>query len=92
MYFQAYMFDNDISSWDVSSVNTMYGMFNEASSFNKDISSWDVSSVTTMYSMFRDAAEYRQEMCEWNLEDKNVAEMFTNSPCTIALCVDCPSS
>jgi len=45
-----------------------------------------------MQSMFMGAAEFRQEMCEWNLEDKNVGEMFTNSQCTIALCVDCPSS
>jgi len=45
-----------------------------------------------MHSMFRDAAEFRQEMCEWNLEDINVGEMFTNSKCTIAFCVDCPSS
>ena len=67
-------------------------MFNEASIFNKDISSWDVSLVISMHSMFRDAAEFRQEMCEWNLEDINVGEMFTNSKCTIAFCVDCPSS
>jgi len=45
-----------------------------------------------MNSMFKDAVEYRQEMCEWNLEGVNVVDMFTNSPCTIALCVDCPSS
>merc|ERR1712238_246870 len=92
MFSQAYMFDNDISRWDVSLVTNMYGMFNEASIFNKDISSWDVSAVNTMRSMFQDAVEYRQEMCEWNLEDKNTMNMFTNSPCTMALCVDCPSS
>jgi len=46
-----------------------------------------------MHSMFKDAVEYRQEMCEWNLEGVNiVVDMFTNSPCTIASCVDCPSS
>ena len=67
-------------------------MFFQASIFNKDISGWDVSAVNNMHSMFRDAAEYRQEMCEWNLEDKNVAEMFTNSSCTEVECVDCPSS
>jgi len=45
-----------------------------------------------MHSMFKDAVEYRQEMCEWNLEGKSITEMFTNSQCTIAFCVDCPSS
>ena len=36
-------FNQDISSWDVSNVTDMRGMF-ERSSFNQDISSWDVSS------------------------------------------------
>ncbi|MDB9989698.1 BspA family leucine-rich repeat surface protein [Flavobacteriaceae bacterium] len=39
-------FNEDISSWDVSNVNNMNGMFHGASSFNQDISSWDVSNVT----------------------------------------------
>jgi len=42
--------------------------------------------------MFKSAVEYGQQMCEWNLEDKSIQEMFTNSQCTEAECVDCPSS
>jgi len=45
-----------------------------------------------MYAMFRSAAEYEQQMCEWNLVGKNVGQMFTDSSCTEAVCVDCPSS
>merc|ERR1712238_48822 len=92
MFRFAYMFDSDISGWDVSSVTSLSHMFIQAYRFNTDISSWDVAAVDTMYAMFRDAAEFRQEMCEWNLEDVTVGEMFTNSKCTIAFCVDCPSS
>ena len=43
MFFNATNFNQDISSWDVSNVNTMSHMFVNASSFNQNIGSWDVS-------------------------------------------------
>ena len=42
-------FNQDLSSWDVSNVTNMYGMFENATSFNQDLSAWDVSNVTNMY-------------------------------------------
>ena len=42
-----------ISSWDVSAVTNMNGLFSGLAQFNADISSWDTSSVTDMESMFR---------------------------------------
>jgi len=86
------VFNNDISSWDVSSVAIMQDMFNSALAFNNDISSWDVSAVITMQSMFNAAEQFEQQLCEWNLVDKNVQNMFTNSQCTEVECVECPSS
>ena len=39
---------SDISTWDVSSVSNMAGMFYGALLFNSDISSWQVGTVTAM--------------------------------------------
>ena len=41
-----------ISSWDVSAVTDMNGLFSGLAQFNADISSWDTSSVTDMRYMF----------------------------------------
>ena len=41
-----------VSSWDVSSITSMNGLFSSSGGFNEDISSWDTSSVTDMVDMF----------------------------------------
>ena len=40
------VFNQDISSWNVSNVTNMSGMFFEATSFNQNLSSWSVNNVT----------------------------------------------
>jgi hypothetical protein len=46
-------FDNDISEWDVSKVESMQFMFYKAK-FNKDISKWDVKSILYFTQIFDD--------------------------------------
>nr|WP_290992115.1 BspA family leucine-rich repeat surface protein [Fibrobacter sp.] len=45
------MFNGDISRWDVSNVENMFGLFSH-SRFNGDISKWDVSKVVCKEYMF----------------------------------------
>ena len=87
------VFNGDISSWDVSSVQNMAFMFFKAALFNNDISSWDVSAVTSMRRLFYNANQFGQKLCEWNIgEGTEVSDMFWESKCTVAECVECPTS
>jgi surface protein len=70
-------FNEDISTWDVSSVTNMAYMFYEARSFDQDISAWDVSSVTDMYRMFVDAGFFNQDIGDWDVSSvTNMSNMF----------------
>ena len=65
-------FNQDISSWDVSSVTYMNSMF-AGTDFNQDISNWDVSNVTDMSGMFQ-SASFNQSIGDWDVS--NVTDML----------------
>ncbi|MEM6642513.1 MAG: LamG-like jellyroll fold domain-containing protein [Bacteroidota bacterium] len=44
--------NSDLTTWDVSKVNTMQFMFADASAFDGDLAGWDVSNVTDFSDMF----------------------------------------
>ena len=73
-------FNQDISGWDVSSVNNMSVMFREAENFNQDISGWNVSSVTTFQVMFQQATSFNQDISGWDVSNaQNFSSMFKNA-------------
>ena len=65
-FYQNDVFNQDISSWDVSNVTSMSEMFKE-SAFNQDISNWDVRNLTDMYAMFKDNSAFNQAIGNWNV-------------------------
>ena len=66
-----------IEDWNVSKVENMACMFEEAEYFNQDISKWDVRNVEDMSSMFNNAKAFNQDISSWDVSNvKNMAEMF----------------
>eukprot|EP00978_Attheya_sp_CCMP212_P048200 scaffold484714_cov98-Attheya_sp.AAC.1 len=80
-------FNQDLSTWDLSSVTDMQWMFEAASAFNQDLSAWNVSSVTTMVYMFLGASAFNQNLCTWAsnspqlISNASVDDMFTATSC-----------
>ena len=66
-----------ISSWDVSNVKDMSGMFKGQSDFNQNLNSWDVSNVTNMSEMFSYCRSFNSQLNNWNVgKVTNMENMF----------------
>ena len=78
LFFQTQRTDfSGIEKWDVSNVENMYAMFEEAASFNADISKWDVSNVEDMGSMFNGAISFNADISGWDVSNvRDMACMF----------------
>ena len=72
-------FNEDISSWDLSSVYSTRMMFSNNSTFNQPINHWDVSNVITMERMFENS-QFNQPIDNWDVSSvTNMSWMFYNS-------------
>lgn len=92
--FAGSLMNQDISTWDVSSVTNMSHMFERARNFNQNISSWDVSSVIDMSYMFNSneaypqvcacafgiMSDFDQNLSSWDVSNvKDMTNMFTST-------------
>ena len=80
MFRDAITFNQNINSWNVSSVTDMFTMFFRATAFNQPIGNWNVSSVINMNSMFGYATAFNQNIGSWNVGNvTNMGGMFDSA-------------
>lgn len=74
------VFNADLSRWNTSNAESMYGMFAHAGKFNTDISNWDVGRVKNMTAMFAFAHEFNQDLSGWVVEKvEDMTGMFVQA-------------
>jgi surface protein len=84
MFTNAIIFNQPLSNWNTSKVNSTLGMFNSAYAFNQNIGTWDLSSCTDMSSMFKNATVFNNGGSStinlWNTGNvTTMANMFERS-------------
>jgi surface protein len=75
-------FNQDLGSWNVSSVTNMSYMFVGSTSFNNggssSINGWNVSNVVNMQGMFQSATAFNQNIGSWNVSNVTNFISFMN--------------
>ncbi|WP_434338394.1 BspA family leucine-rich repeat surface protein [Mycoplasma capricolum] len=80
MFWDAEEFNQDISMWDTSNLETIDQMFVGAKKFNQDISKWNVSNVRIMDSAFSETEEFNQDLSDWDVSNVvSMLQMFSKS-------------
>ena len=64
----------DITTWDVSNITHLEGIFERISSFNQDLNNWDTSSLVSMAGSFIGAKNSNPKIDKWNVS--NVTIMY----------------
>jgi len=59
--------NSSISNWNVSTIDTMSGLFSSCTSFNKPLNNWNTSNVVLMNGMFQFTSVFNQNIGAWNV-------------------------
>ncbi|KKW61241.1 BspA family leucine-rich repeat surface protein [Mycoplasma capricolum] len=69
MFWDAKDFNQDISMWDTSNLESLDAMFLGAKKFNQDLSKWDVSNVKILDRTFFETKEFNQDLSKWDVSN-----------------------
>ncbi len=77
---QCYLFNGDLSGWDVSQATNFGGMFFNCHAFNSNISSWNTALGVNFSSMFLGTESFNQPIGSWNTSSAQYFHsMFNNA-------------
>jgi surface protein len=73
-------FNQPLSNWNVSTVESIRFMFEDNPAFNQDITGWDTGSTTLFTRMFYNATAFNQDLSGWNVSSgTDFSSMFRNA-------------
>ena len=67
------LFNQDISGWDTTNIETMEYMLRGAGAFNQPLNTWNTSKVTSMVATFSGCLNFNQDLSSWDVS--NVTSM-----------------
>ena len=81
MFDEAVAFEGvGLGGWDVSNLEDMTGMFNNAKAFKGDVSGWQVGKVKSMRGVFKGAESFNCDLTGWDVGScENMIQMFSGA-------------
>ncbi|WP_434335445.1 BspA family leucine-rich repeat surface protein [Mycoplasma capricolum subsp. capricolum] len=80
MFNEAKEFNQDLSKWDTSNLESIDEMFKWAHKFNQNLSKWDVSNVRIFDYAFYGTKAFDQDLSDWDVSNgQSMKRMFARS-------------
>ncbi|WP_434323718.1 BspA family leucine-rich repeat surface protein [Mycoplasma capricolum subsp. capricolum] len=80
MFNEVKEFNQDLSKWDTSNLESINGMFKGAHKFNQNLSKWDVSNVRIFDYAFYGTKAFNQDLSSWDVSNgQSMNRMFAKS-------------
>ena len=79
-FYSASAFNQNIGSWDVGRVTSLYQLFYSANAFNQEIGGWNVAQLTSFSYVFA-GSRFNRDISGWNVASATTLDnMFNSAP------------